>query len=157
MTVATQVSLASTYRVKEKLDIVSAAALTSSASSHLAKSLTIASLAKIDSFAMKQVAYRVVRERQTQQTEGVSFGSIDALTAQLPESHRNKIYKLAETLIDSINAAVESAGIGNQDIAVFERMEFANQAITSAIDEAILEVRGTSGIADGGDARIELF
>jgi hypothetical protein len=99
----------------------------------------------------------VVRERQAQQTEGVSFGSIDALTAQLPESHRNKIYKLAETLIDSINVAVESARIGNQDIAVFERMEVANQQITAAIDEAISEVRGASGIADEGGARIELF
>jgi methyl-accepting chemotaxis protein len=157
MTAATQVSLTNTYRVNEKLNIVSAAASTSSVSSYLAKSLTIASLAKIDSFAMKQVAYRVVRDRKHSHTDGVSFGSIDALTAQLPESHRNKIYKLAETLIDSINVAVESARIGNQDIAVFERMELANQEITEAIDEAILEVRGVSGIADGGGARIELF
>jgi methyl-accepting chemotaxis protein len=157
MIAATQVSLVSTYRVKEKLDLVSSAAFTSSTSSHLAKSLTIASLAKIDSFAMKQVAYRVARERKNYHTEGITFGSIDALTAQLAESHRIKIYKLAEALFNSINVAVESSRAGNQDIAVFESMEVANQEIIAAIDEALVDVRETIEIKDRGNARIELF
>jgi hypothetical protein len=106
---------------------------------------------------MKQVAYRVARERKNYHTEGITFGSIDALTAQLAESHRIKIYKLAEALFNSINVAVESSRAGNQDIAVFESMEVANQEIIAAIDEALVDVRETIEIKDRGNARIELF
>jgi len=155
MNAATQNSLNMTYRVKEKLDMVSSSASTSSNSSHLAKSLTVASLAKLDSFAMKQVAYSVAHKQENHST--LSSGSIDALTAQLPESHRGRIYSLAETLLSSINAAVDSVRSGNQDVSVFESMEKANQNIISAIDAAISEIRNTTEVGENGCARIELF
>ena len=157
MTKTTQISLDSTYRVKEKLDQVSLAASTSSTSSFLAKSLTVASLAKIDGFTMKQVAYREAREQTDYHSGGLSFASIDALADQMPEAYRGKIRKLAGALISSIDAAVESLRAGNQDTAVFEQMESANQELTTAIDEALSEARRkTEGEQDGG-ARIDLF
>jgi methyl-accepting chemotaxis protein len=157
MSAATQVSLGSTYRVKEKLDLVSAAASTSSTSSYLAKSLTVASLAKIDGFTMKQVAYREAREQTDYQPGGLSFASIDALAEQLPVAYRDMIRMLAETLMNSIGAAIESLRSGNHDTDVFEHMEAANQELTAAIDKALSEVRGTTEVGDGGGARIDLF
>ena len=157
MTAATQVSLDSTYRVKEKLDQVSSAASTSSTSSFLAKSLTVASLAKIDGFTMKQVAYREAREQTDYHSGGLSLVSIDALAEQLPEAYRDKLRMLAATLTSSIDAAVESLRVGNQDTAVFDHMEAANQDLTAAIDEALSEVRGTTEAGQGGGAKIDLF
>ena len=126
MTEATNASLDITYRVKGKLDLVSSSASTSSTSSNLAKALTVASLAKIDSFAMKQVAYRQARKEAN--------------------------------LLNSINAAIESAISENQDTSAFEIMEAANNKFTAAIDNALSEVRGATNL-DGksGGVRIELF
>ena len=157
MTAATQVSMESTYRVKEKLDQVSMAASTSSTSSYLAKSLTVASLAKIDGFTMKQVAYREAREQTDYHAGGLSLGSIDALAEQMPESHRDRLRTLAGVLISTIDAAIASLQTGNQDTTVFEQMEAANQDLTAAIDAALAEARGATEVGDGGGARIDLF
>ena len=157
MTEATQVSMESTYRVKEKLDQVSSAASTSSTSSTLAKSLTVASLAKIDSFTMKQVAYREAREQTDYQSGGLSLGSIEAMTEQMPEAHRDKLHALAKTLISTIETAIESLRAGNRDTAVFEQMEAANQALTEAIDLALAEARGATEVGQDSGPRIDLF
>jgi methyl-accepting chemotaxis protein len=157
MSQATQVSLERTYLVKGKLDMVSSAASTSSTSSTLAKSLTVASLAKIDGFTMKQVAYREAREQTGYQSGGLSLGSIDALAEQMPEAHRNKLRKLAEALMNAIDDSVKSLREGNHDTSVFESMEAANQELTAAIDEALAEARGTTEAGNGGGARIDLF
>jgi predicted transcriptional regulator len=154
MTEATRSSLDSTYRVKEKLDQVSSTASISSTSSHLAKSLTVASLAKIDSFAMKQVAYREARENTGTHANQLSFASIDALAEQLPQNHQAKLHKLAEALTHSINQAVKSLRNGNQDTASFEQMESANYELTRAIDDALIKARGNN--SDGG-VKIDLF
>jgi methyl-accepting chemotaxis protein len=155
MTEATRVSLDSTYRVKEKLDQVSSTASISSTSSHLAKSLTVASLAKIDSFAMKQVAYREARENTGTHANQLSFASIDALAEQLPQTHQAKLRKLAEALTHSINHAVKSLRNGNQDTAAFEQMEAANYELTRAIDDALNEARGNT--SHGSGVKIDLF
>jgi methyl-accepting chemotaxis protein len=155
MTEATRASLDSTYRVKEKLDQVSSTASISSTSSHLAKSLTVASLAKIDSFAMKQVAYREARDNTGTHANELSFASIDALAEQLPQSHQTKLRKLAEALIHSIHQAVKSLRSGNQDTAAFEQMEAANYELTAAIDEALNESRGNN--SHGSGVKIDLF
>jgi methyl-accepting chemotaxis protein len=154
---ATKASLEMTYQVMKKLDRVSTSASTSSKSSHLAKSLTIASLAKIDSFAMKQIAYRIAREPSEADHEQLALGSIDALTAELPESHRKKIYDLAVTLSNLINLAVESAIARNHDVTIFEKMEVANENLCAEINEALLEVRGEMQDSQGGNNKIELF
>jgi methyl-accepting chemotaxis protein len=156
MTEATQASLGSTYRVKEKLDLVSAAALTSSNASFLAKSLTVASLAKIDSFTMKQIAYREAREKTDYRPEGLSFASIDVLADQLPEAYRDKIHKLAKALTGSIDAAVESLRAGKQDEAAFAHMEAANQELTTAIDAGLTEAREKTEV-ERGVSKIDLF
>jgi methyl-accepting chemotaxis protein len=155
MTEATRSSLDSTYRVKEKLDQVSSTASISSTSSHLAKSLTVASLAKIDSFAMKQVAYREARENTGTHANQLSFASIDALAEQLPQNHQAKLRKLAEALTHSINHAVNSLHNGNQDTAAFEQMEAANYELTRAIDDALNESRGNT--SHGSGVKIDLF
>ncbi len=157
MTAATQVSLDSTYRVKEKLDMVSSAASTSSSSSYLAKSLTVASLAKIDSFTMKQIAYREARERTDYHSGGLSLTSIDALAEQMQAAHRDKLRKLAATLMNSLDAAVNALHTGNQDTAVFEHMEAVNQELTAAIDEALSEARGATEAGQDTGPRIDLF
>jgi methyl-accepting chemotaxis protein len=157
MNEVTKVSLEMTYQVMEKLDRVSSSATTSSKSSHLAKSLTIASLAKIDSFAMKQIAYRIAREPSEANQEQIALGSIDALIAELPESHRNKIYNMAVALSNLINVAVKSALARNQDVAIFEKMEAANEELCTAINEALLEVRGETQMSQSGNIKIELF
>jgi len=157
MTEATQASLNSTYRVKEKLEMVSSTASTSSTSSFLAKSLTIASLAKIDGFTMKQVAYREAREQTDYQKGGLTLTSIDAMTEQMQIAHRDTLRKLAKALTDSIDAAVESLRSGKQDGEAFESMEAANQELTDAIDNALSEVRGTTEVGDEHIARIDLF
>jgi methyl-accepting chemotaxis protein len=156
MTEATQVSLGSTYRVKEKLDLVSAAASTSSNSSFLAKSLTVASLAKIDSFTMKQIAYREAREKTDYRQEGLSFASIDVLAEQLPEAYGDKIRRLAKTLTGNIDAAVESLRSGKHNTAIFEQMETANQELVTAIDEGLVEAREKTEAGQGG-SKIDLF
>ena len=156
MSEATQVSLGSTYAVKGTLDLVSSAASTSSTSSFLAKSLTVASLAKIDGFTMKQIAYREAREQSDYRPQELSYPSIDALTEQLPVEHRGKVRALAEALMDSIRAAIESLRNGNHDTAVFEQMEAANQELTAEINAALSEVRGATEVGDSS-ARIDLF
>ena len=157
MNEATKSSLEMTYQVMEKLDRVSASASTSSKSSHLAKSLTIASLAKIDSFAMKQIAYRVAREPSLANEEQISLGSIDVLTAELPETHRKQIYDLANSLSRLINLAVESAIACNHDVVIFEKMEVANEELCAAINDALQEVRGESQENVTNNPKIELF
>jgi len=155
MTEATQASLDSTYRVKEKLDQVSSTASISSTSSHLAKSLTVASLAKIDSFAIKQVAYREARENTGAHANQLSIASIDALAEQLPAAHQTKLRKLAEVLTHNINQAVKSLHSGKQDTAAFEQMEAANYELTRAIDNALNETRGNA--SHGSGAKIDIF
>jgi methyl-accepting chemotaxis protein len=157
MTQATQVSLASTYRVKEKLDAVSSSAISSSTSSNLAKFLTIASLAKIDSFAMKQIAYRVARNQNDIQVSGLAHGSIDALAAQLPQVHRDKIAVLSESLMNSIRAAADSARNNQKDAAAFELMEAANKQLSDAIEAALSEIRGNTQVGNEATDRIYLF
>jgi methyl-accepting chemotaxis protein len=152
-----QISLASTYQVKEQLDHVSEAASTSSTSSSLAKSLTVASLAKIDGFTMKQVAYREAREKTSQHSNELSLASIDALAEQLPSNHRAKLHKLAEMLMASIGTALESVREGHRDTSAFEQMEVANQNLTNAIDEALTEARGHIEVKHNVGARIDLF
>jgi methyl-accepting chemotaxis protein len=152
-----QISLASTYQVKEQLDHVSEAASTSSTSSSLAKSLTVASLAKIDGFTMKQVAYREVREKTNHNSHELSLASIDALAEQLPGSHRTKLHKLAEILMASIGAALDSVRAGSRDTSTFEQMEVANQNLTNAIDEALTEARGHIEVKHNVGTRIDLF
>jgi methyl-accepting chemotaxis protein len=152
-----QISLASTYQVKEQLDHVSEAASTSSTSSSLAKSLTVASLAKIDGFTMKQVAYREAREKTSHNSNELSLASIDALAEQLPSSHRAKLHKLAETLMSTIGTALESVRMGSRDTSAFEQMEVANQNLTNAIDEALTEARGHVEVQHNVGARIDLF
>jgi methyl-accepting chemotaxis protein len=154
MSSATQSSLESTYRVKEKLDMVLAAASTSSTSSSLAKALTVASLAKIDSFTLKQVAYRETHERQP---DSLSFESILALANQLPETHRAELMRLSNNLIKAINQAVESVRSGRQDITLFEHMEACSIELTAAVDSALTEARAASDANQGGGARIDLF
>ncbi len=157
MTESTQVSLGSTYCVKEKLDQVSSAASTSSTASHLAKSLTVASLAKIDSFSMKQVAYREARSKSPSNLQDLSFSSIDALVNQLPEAHSQRLSTLAQALTESIKATVKSVHTGNQDTAVFERMEEANRELTAAIDAALADVRAASDAGQSSGVKIDLF
>jgi len=159
MTESTQVSLESTYRVKEKLDLVSSAALTSSTSSTLAKSLTVASLAKIDSFSMKQTAYRKARNYSNSNGDSISFGSIDAVTALIPETHRQKIISLAEELLNSVGVAVDSLSQGIQDTSLFDRMEEANEEFTIALNKALTEVRNVVDVGgpNNNSQRIELF
>jgi methyl-accepting chemotaxis protein len=157
MTAATQDSLESTYRVKEKLDLVSSAATTSSASSHLAKSLTVASLAKIDGFTMKQVAYREAREKSDYRSGNLSLESIDALAEQLPESHRELLRNLAKKLMNSIGNAVELLRAGSQDTSAFEQMESINLELTSAIDNALSETRSSVGVGQSCGVKIDLF
>ena len=152
-----QISLASTYQVKERLDHVSEAASTSSASSSLAKSLTVASLAKIDGFTMKQVAYREAREKTNHNSNELSLASIDALAEQLPSNHRAKLHKLAELLMVSIGTALDSVRTSNRDTSPFEQMEVANQNLTNAIDEALTEARGNIEVKQNVGARIDLF
>ena len=155
MTEATRVSLESTYRVKEKLDQVSSTASISSTSSHLAKSLTVASLAKIDSFAMKQVAYREAHQNSGAHVGQLSFASIDALAEQLPPSHQTKLRKMAEALTISINNAVKSLQNGKHDSTAFEQMEEANYELTRAIDDALKDTRGIASHSSG--VKIDLF
>ena len=157
MTAATQVSLESTYRVKGMLELVSSSASTSSTSSTLAKSLTVASLAKIDGFTMKQVAYREARQQSDYQTGGLSLGSIEALADQMPEAHREKLRNLAVALMNSIDNAIESLRTANCDTAAFENMETANQELTAEIDFALSEARGATEVSHDGGARIDLF
>lgn len=157
MSATTQRSLESTYRVKEKLDQVSTAAATSSTSSMLAKSLTVASLAKIDSFTMKQVAYRQAREKTAFHASELHFASIDALIDQVPETHKNTLRMQATKMTQSIDSAVQSLQAGNQGSEVFELMERANQELTDAIDAALASVRSaTDKIQDNG-VKIDLF
>ncbi|MEI7456453.1 MAG: methyl-accepting chemotaxis protein [Nitrosomonadales bacterium] len=157
MSAATQLSLDSTYRVKEKLDQVSASAATSSASSLLAKSLTVASLAKIDSFTMKQVAYREARGKTAFQSSELNFSSIDALIEQVPDTHRHTLRALANKMTQAIDTAVQSLHAGNQGIEAFERMERANQELTEAIETALASVRSTTEIAQDTGIKIDLF
>lgn len=157
MTAATRESMASTYSVKGKLDDVSAAASTSSASSSLAKSLTVASLAKIDSFTLKQIAYRQARTHEEYAPGQLAFGSIEALVEQLPEEHRGKIRELARALTNSIEAAVQSLRAGNQETTAFDQMEVANQELTLAIDEALTHARGATEVSQDVGVRIDLF
>jgi methyl-accepting chemotaxis protein len=157
MTEATQASLTSTYRVKERLDTVSSAAATSSASSYLAKSLTVASLAKIDGFTLKQIAYRQARDRGQYSPDDLAFSSIEALTDQLPDAYRGKIRTLARELTSSIDAAVRSLHAGDQDTGVFERMEAANQNLTVAINEALNEAREKTQVGQDVGVKIDLF
>lgn len=157
MTQATRVSLDSTYRVKEKLDQVSLAASTSSSSSHLAKSLTIASLAKIDCFTMKQIAYSEARGTTEKHASGLSFPSIEALVEQLPEAHRNAIRKLADALTRTIGASVEALRGGKREMVFFEQMEAANQVLTGAINGALTEVRASADAGRCGGVKIDLF
>jgi len=154
---ATKASLEMTYQVMEKLERVSTSASTSSKSSHLAKSLTIASLAKIDSFAMKQIAYRIAREPSEVHQEQIALGSIDALTAELPESYRKNIFDLAISLSSLINMAVDSGLARNHDVAIFEKMETVNDELCTAINEALVEVRGEMQGYQSGNNKIELF
>ena len=154
---ATKASLEMTYQVMEKLERVSTSASTSSKSSHLAKSLTIASLAKIDSFAMKQIAYRIAREPSEVHQEQIALGSIDALTAELPESYRKNIFDLAISLSSLINMAVDSGLARNHDVAIFEKMETVNDELCTAINEALVEVRGEMQGSQSGNNKIELF
>jgi methyl-accepting chemotaxis protein len=154
---ATKTSLEMTYLVMEKLDRVSTAASTSSKSSRLAKSLTIASLAKIDSFAMKQIAYRIAREPNEVHQEKIALSTIDALSAEFSESHRKIIYEIALSLSSLINRAVESALARNHDVEIFEKMEAANEELCTAINKALEEVRGESQESQGSDIKIELF
>lgn len=155
MTEATRASLDCTYRVKEKLDQVSSTASISSSSSHLAKSLTVASLAKIDSFAMKQIAYREAREGGAFRAIDLTFASIDALAEQLPQTHQAKLRKLAQALTQAIEHAVKSLHLDPPDTAAFERMESANNELTSAIDEALTQSRGNTSHCGG--VKIDLF
>ncbi len=156
MTEATQGSLDSTYQVKEKLDAVSAAAAVSNASSQLAKSLTVASLAKVGSFALKQIAYRQARHLSATQPQEIVFDSLDALAEQLPESQRGRVRQLGEALIGDVKAAVASIQTGSQDSRPFERMEASNDALIAAIDAAIAEVKASLADDSVGE-RIELF
>lgn len=157
MNEAMQISLASTYQVKELLDQVSLAASTSSTSSSLAKSLTVASLAKIDGFTMKQVAYREAREKTSHNSNALSLASIDALAEQLPQAHRARLHQLAELLMSSISTALDSVRKGSRDTSAFEQMETANQNLTCAIDEALSEARGNLEVKQNMGARIDLF
>ncbi|ADL55975.1 methyl-accepting chemotaxis protein [Gallionella capsiferriformans] len=157
MSATTQLSLESTYRVKEKLDQVSTAAATSSTSSMLAKSLTVASLAKIDSFTMKQVAYRQARARTAFHSSELHFASIDALIEQVPETHRNALRMLAKKMTQSIDNAVQSLHAGNQGSEVFELMERANQELTDAIDAALASVRSATERVQDSGVKIDLF
>jgi len=152
-----QISLASTYQVKEQLDHVSEAASTSSASSSLAKSLTVASLAKIDGFTMKQVAYREARKKTSHKPNEQSLASIDALAEQLPGSHRTKLHKLAKMLMAAIGTALYSVREGRRDTSAFELMEVANQNLTNAIDEALTEARENIEVKQNVGVRIDLF
>jgi methyl-accepting chemotaxis protein len=160
MNEATKTSLEMNYRVMEKLDRVSTAASTSSKSSRLAKSLTIASLAKIDSFAMKQIAYRIAREPSEATHEKIVLSTVEALTAEFSETHRKKISEIAISLSCLINLAVESAIARNYDVEFFEKMEVANEELCTAINEALEEVRVESQASQevqSGNVKIELF
>lgn len=157
MSATTQLSLESTYRVKEKLDQVSTAAATSSTSSMLAKSLTVASLAKIDSFTMKQVAYRQAREKTAFHASELHFASIDALIEQVPETHKNTLRMQAKKMTQSIDSAVLSLQAGNQGSEVFELMERANQELTDAIDAALASVRSVTEQVQDSGVKIDLF
>lgn len=157
MSATTQLSLESTYRVKEKLDQVSTAAATSSTSSMLAKSLTVASLAKIDSFTMKQVAYRQAREKTAFHASELHFASIDALIEQVPETHKNTLRMQAKKMTQSIDSAVLSLQAGSQGSEVFELMERANQELTDAIDAALASVRSVTEQVQDSGVKIDLF
>jgi methyl-accepting chemotaxis protein len=155
MSEATQGSLGSTYRVREKLDAVSSAAAVSNASSQLAKSLTVASLAKVGSFALKQVAYRHARNLKEKRREEIAFDSLDALVEQLPPAQQDKVRALGEQLLADVHAAIDSSR-GGRSTAAFERMEASNDELIAAIDQAIVEVK--AGLADdSAGQRIELF
>jgi methyl-accepting chemotaxis protein len=154
MSDATQASLESTYRVMERFEQVSAAAMTSSTSSNLAKSLTVASLAKIDSFTLKQNAYREARSPHSSE---LSFASIDALISQLPESSHDKIRALAENLMVSLRTAIDSLRSGARNTGYFEQMEEANQKLSDAIDETLTSARNNSAAVQDGGAKIDLF
>jgi methyl-accepting chemotaxis protein len=157
MTAATQVSLDNTYRIKERLDLVSLAGTNSNTSSILAKSLTVASLAKIDSFTMKQVAYREAREKSGYHLGGIALSSVDALADQVPEEHRENLRRLAKELTESIDSAVESLRAGDNNTTSFEQMEAANKELTDAIDHALSSVRGATVVGEDGGSRIDLF
>jgi methyl-accepting chemotaxis protein len=147
MSEATLYSLDRTYRVREKLDAVSDAAAVSNASSQLAKSLTVASLAKVGSFALKQVAYRQARDCKEANREVITFDSLDALIEHLPPAQRGKVRELGERLLADVHAAVESSRSGEHCTAAFEHMEASNGELIAAIDRAIAEVKANG---DGG-------
>jgi methyl-accepting chemotaxis protein len=157
MRVATQVSLDSTYRVREKLGLVSSTASTACTSSSLAKSLTVASLSKIDGFAMKQVAYNQELNINSGNPTGQEFESIEALIVHLPQHSQAQVRTAAVNFVTSINNAVATARSGAKDIVPFELMEAANQELSNAIDSALTDIRGEVHKTNDNGTRIDLF
>ncbi len=130
---------------------MSGAAAVSYASSQLAKSLTVASLTKVGSFALKQVAYRQERNLKEANREVITIDSLDALIEQLPLAQKGNVRELGKRLLAAVHAAVESSRSGEHSTAAFEHMEANNGELIAAIDRAIAEVKasGDDGARQG--------